>query len=121
MIKLFIEGGMFMWPMTFITIGILILIVKKTIDLFQGNQPMHQAERGLNAILFWGCMNAVLGFFSHFLGVYLAMGEIATANDISPAIVAGRVRWVTQNYAQLGSLVGAHQVREQFEEYRTKP
>lgn len=42
---------------------------------------------------------------------------VAEELRISAAIVAGRIRWETQNYAQLGSLVGAHQVREQFEEY----
>ncbi len=38
---------------------------------------------------------------------------------ISPAIVARRVRYETGNHRQLGSLVGAYQVREQFEEYET--
>jgi HTH-type transcriptional regulator/antitoxin HigA len=36
---------------------------------------------------------------------------------ISPAIVAGRIRWESQDYTRLGSLTGAQQVREQFEEY----
>jgi HTH-type transcriptional regulator/antitoxin HigA len=43
--------------------------------------------------------------------------QIAEELRISPAIVAGRVRYETGNYKQLGSLVGAYQVREQFEEY----
>ena len=46
-----------------------------------------------------------------------AVRQIAEELRISPAIVAGRIRWETQNYAQLGPLVGAYQVREQFEEY----
>jgi len=44
--------------------------------------------------------------------------QVAEELRISPAIVAGRIRRETQNYTQLGSLVGARQVREQFEEYR---
>jgi len=47
-----------------------------------------------------------------------AVREAAEELRISPAIVAGRIRWETQNYTQLGSLVGTRQVREQFEEYR---
>ncbi len=43
--------------------------------------------------------------------------QFAEELRISPAIVAGRVRYETGNYTQLGSLVGAYQVREQFEEY----
>lgn len=46
--------------------------------------------------------------------------KVAGELRISPAIVAGRVRWETQNYRQLGSLVGARQVREQFEEYKAE-
>jgi HTH-type transcriptional regulator/antitoxin HigA len=45
--------------------------------------------------------------------------QVAEELRVSAAVVAGRVRWETQNYAQLGSLVGAHQVREQFTEYKT--
>jgi len=44
--------------------------------------------------------------------------NVAQELRISPAIVAGRIRWETQNYKQLGVLVGARQVREQFEEYK---
>jgi hypothetical protein len=35
--------------------------------------------------------------------------------EISPAIVAGRIRWETADYKRFGSLVGYRQVREQFE------
>jgi len=46
--------------------------------------------------------------------------QIARELHISPAIVAGRMRWEMQDYKQLGGLVGARQVREQFEEYRVE-
>lgn len=42
---------------------------------------------------------------------------VAEALRISPAIVAGRVRWETGAYRQLGSLVGRGCVREQFAGY----
>jgi HTH-type transcriptional regulator/antitoxin HigA len=44
--------------------------------------------------------------------------KVADELQISPAIVAGRIRWETQNYTRLGSLVGARQVRDQFQEYK---
>ena len=47
-----------------------------------------------------------------------AVRNVAQELRISPAILAGRIRWETQDYTQLGSLVGARQVREQFEEYK---
>jgi HTH-type transcriptional regulator/antitoxin HigA len=42
---------------------------------------------------------------------------VAEELRISPAIVAGRVRWETGDYSQLGSLIGTRKVREQFESY----
>jgi len=45
-------------------------------------------ESGINAIVFWGAISAIVGFFAHYLGVYYAMLAIQRANDISPAIVA---------------------------------
>ncbi|MFH1926607.1 MAG: ImmA/IrrE family metallo-endopeptidase [Chloroflexota bacterium] len=47
-----------------------------------------------------------------------AVRDLAEELSISPAILAGRIRWETEEYTQLGPLVGTRQVREQFEEYR---
>ena len=47
-----------------------------------------------------------------------AVRAISEELRISPAIVAGRIRYETNNYQHLGSLVGARQVREQFAEYQ---
>jgi HTH-type transcriptional regulator/antitoxin HigA len=38
----------------------------------------------------------------------------ADALEISPAIVAGRLRWETSNYAQFSKLIGRGKVRELF-------
>lgn len=44
--------------------------------------------------------------------------ELAESLQISPAIIAGRIRWETANYHLYGSLVGQNQVREQLIEYK---
>ncbi len=89
MLRFFLSGGLFMWPLLFAVIAILILSIKKAFELF-GKKDLSQArlESGINAIIFWGGISVVLGFFSHFLGVYEAMQAISRAHDISPAIVA---------------------------------
>lgn len=46
--------------------------------------------------------------------------ELAEELQISPAIVAGRIRYETGDYRRCGSLVGHRQVREQFSEYGVK-
>ncbi len=89
MFNFFFAGGDIMWLLLIFAIIICVLSVKKGRDLF-GNQnlPEVQLENGINAILFWGGMSLLLGFFGHYLGMYLAMGAIARASDISPAVVA---------------------------------
>ncbi|MBC8182442.1 MotA/TolQ/ExbB proton channel family protein [candidate division KSB1 bacterium] len=89
MIEFFFRGGYMMWLLLLTAIVILILTVKKVIDLFVNqNLPSNKLENGINAILFWGATSALLGTFAHFQGMYYAMLAISQANDISPAIVA---------------------------------
>ena len=89
MIEFFLSGGQMMWLFLILAILIVFLSVKKAIQLF-GKQDIPQSllESGTNAIIFWGSIAAILGFFAHYLGVYYAMQAIYRANDISPAIVA---------------------------------
>lgn len=89
MLHLFFKGGIFMWPLLIILLSIIFISLKKAIDLFlRKNLEAKHIESGLNAILFWGVLSIIIGFIAHFCGLYLAMVEIANANDISPAIVA---------------------------------
>jgi biopolymer transport protein ExbB/TolQ len=49
-------------------------------------------KNGLNGILFWGCMGAVLGLLGQFSGLWRALGAISKADVISPKIVAMGLR-----------------------------
>ena len=89
MLQTFFRGGAFMWPLLFILIGIIILSIKKAIDIFTGkNLDRVHSSSGLNTILFWGLISIVIGFLAHFQGIYMAMVSISHADDISPTIVA---------------------------------
>jgi biopolymer transport protein ExbB/TolQ len=94
MIQFFMNGGLFMWPLLIFAIVIVVLTVKKAIDFF-GRQNVNpvKMESGINAILFWGFMSLVVGFYAHFQGLYMAMQAIIKADDISPVMV-------TAGYAQ---------------------
>ena len=94
MLQFFNAGGPFMWLLLFAAIAIVAITIKKLFDLFGNKAPdrLH-LEKGINAVIFWGGMSVVLGFFAHFFGMYLAMNAISRAPDISPAIIA-------QGYAQ---------------------
>jgi biopolymer transport protein ExbB/TolQ len=89
MLTLFMQGGMYMWPLLLFAIIILVLSIKKIIDLFF-NPDLSQVklESGINSILFWGGMSVLIGFLGHYHGLYLAMQAISRASDISPAVVA---------------------------------
>jgi hypothetical protein len=89
MIEFFMNGGIFGWVLLLLILVIGWLSIRKGIQLFfKKNIDPLRLEPGINAIIFWGSISAILGIFAHFLGVYNAMLAISAANDISPAIVA---------------------------------
>jgi hypothetical protein len=45
-------------------------------------------KNGLNGILFWGCLAAVLGLLGQFSGLWHALGAISKADAINPRLVA---------------------------------
>jgi biopolymer transport protein ExbB/TolQ len=68
---------------------IVILSIKKTIDLFARRNPTpEQLGGGLNAILFWGAISSVLGLIGQLAGIYRALNVISAAKEIDPRIVA---------------------------------
>ena len=90
MINFFMSGGMNMWFLLIIAIVIIIISIRKAMQLYGKEElPKPVLETGINAIVFWGAIAAIIGFFSHYWGLYNAMQAIMRANDISPAIVAG--------------------------------
>lgn len=85
----FMQGGFYMWFLLFFAVVIAALSVRKVIDLFSWKaSDTELRESGVNAILFWGSISLLVGFFAHFHGIYNAMMAISRAKDISPAIVA---------------------------------
>lgn len=88
MFDLFIKGGVFMWPLLLLAIAVAVLSIKKIFELFiQRGLTKIQLESGVNAILFWGGISAVIGLLGSFSGIFIAAGYLAKASDISPAIV----------------------------------
>jgi biopolymer transport protein ExbB/TolQ len=54
----------------------------------RGTVGEHKFKNGLNGILFWGCISAVLGLLGQFSGLWRALGVISKATVISPKLVA---------------------------------
>lgn len=82
------EGGPFMILILIIMVGIIVLSVKKIIDLFiKKVEITNKHESGINAILFWGSICALLGILGQITGLYLAIDAISKASDVSPQII----------------------------------
>jgi biopolymer transport protein ExbB/TolQ len=89
MIYWILAGGPLMNLLIVLTLVILALSIKKSIDLFlRSDQERERLERGLSAILFWGCVCAVVGFLGQFSGLYLSLQVIRHAGVISPQRLA---------------------------------
>lgn len=89
MLTFFISGGFFMYFQLICLLLVLGLAVKAAIPLTGRHaRAIPGGDAGIHAVLFWGAMAMVLGFLAHYMGLYEAMGSIATANDISPGVVA---------------------------------
>jgi uncharacterized membrane protein len=89
MIRLFVMGGPYMYVMGLLAVVVAVLAVKKAIDLFvRAGLEQTRRMRGIDAILFWGCISAVLGFMGQFSGHYKALMIIRSAEIINPRLVA---------------------------------
>jgi hypothetical protein len=86
MLQFFFMGGIFMWPLLILLIVVIVLSIKKTIELFgKADAPGKNPESGVNAIIFCGVLSLAVGFLAHYLGLFYA---ITGARDISPPIFA---------------------------------
>lgn len=83
------EGGPFMIFQLVCILLVLGFFLRQALRLFgKAFQIQPGDETRVHAVLFWGAMALVLGFFSHYVGLFRAMEAISRANDISPGIVA---------------------------------
>ena len=88
MLEFIKAGGPFMILILIIAAGLLILTIKSIYDLYLKKEEISVAyESTINAILFWGCITALLGILGQITGIYMAVSFISQASDISPQIV----------------------------------
>jgi biopolymer transport protein ExbB/TolQ len=89
MIRLFVTGGPYMVLLLVLAVVVLVLSAKKVFDLFfRSDRDPENMARGLDAILFWGCISAVLGFLGQFTAGYISLMIIRSAEIVNPALVA---------------------------------
>jgi biopolymer transport protein ExbB/TolQ len=83
------QCGPFGVPLLIITIANFVIAVRCAVKIArEGTERDPAISNGLNAVLFWGALGAVLGLLGQYTGIYNALGAIIRASEISPRVVA---------------------------------
>jgi biopolymer transport protein ExbB/TolQ len=101
--------GFHRWPLSLLAVVIAVLIVRKAIALFGRPDPADpDLAAGVDAIVFWGGVAAVLGVLGQLTGIYKALQVIIRASEISPRVIAmGFAQSFTTTIAGLVILLGS--------------
>lgn len=83
------QCGFFAIPLILLTIVNCVLCIVSAMRISKARaEDAPRIAGGINAILFWGAVSAVLGFLGQHSGLYNAFSAIGRAAEISPKIVA---------------------------------
>ena len=85
--QFFMWMGPYKWPMILLSCLVVVLVIKKIVELLIPGLSHKRKVSGINAILFWGFMSLALGIFVQTASLWVAMKEIIAAADISPTMV----------------------------------
>jgi len=89
MLRLFVLGGPFMWILLLISVAVVLLSIRDALALSSTAGLKRVVSRnGSGAILFWGCIAAVLGILSSLIGLYLSLSAVRAAGIMNPSLMA---------------------------------
>jgi len=98
----FADGGPFFMTLHFIMWALVILYMVMFIRNYRSNEKdLKKLDKFNSTILFIGTFGFLFSWFYRMLGMYGALSTIASAQDISPNILAGglRVSYIAPLYA----------------------
>jgi hypothetical protein len=84
------SGGVVMWPMAAVALGILWLAARTAAGLRQGASD-EEVQRGLFGLLFWGGMSVLLGVLGSVIGFVVMTQAAALAGAVEPRLIWGGV------------------------------
>ncbi len=91
MIDRFLSGGVMMWPLLFVAVGVAALAVRTALHLRSGASRLPRAQATMRSILFWGGMSLLLGLLGTVVGMLVMADAIQRAGGASPGLVWGGV------------------------------
>ncbi len=90
MMEVFRTGGVVMWPMLAVAVGIAGLVLGTAVRIWRRSSP-EASERSLQAVLFWGIMSVVLGAIGTVGGLVIMTQAIALAGAVEAPLLWGGV------------------------------
>lgn len=90
MLNAFRSGGVMMWPLLLIALGIGGVAVRAARAARSG-APREELERTLQTILFWGAMSVVLGLLGTAVGLVQMASALQRVTAVSASTVWGGV------------------------------
>jgi biopolymer transport protein ExbB/TolQ len=91
-IDFFLSGGVVMWPMAAVAIGILYFAGRTAARARGARETADQVQRGMQGILFWGVMGVLLGALGTVSGIVVLIHAAAQAGGaVEPALIWGGI------------------------------
>ncbi len=90
MIETFLSGGVMMWPMLVVAIGVAGITLRAAACLWT-RAPLEDVRKKLNAIVFWGAMGALLGLLGTVVGLVRMAQVIQRFGAVEAPLVWGGV------------------------------
>jgi len=89
MVEAFLSGGVMMWPLLAIAIGVLVLAARTAYRVASADSPAPEVTRSLQAILFWGGASVVIGVLGMVVGIVVMAQAIGLAGSVEAPLVWG--------------------------------
>jgi biopolymer transport protein ExbB/TolQ len=81
------QGGIVMYPLLVIALGVLWLAARTAWLLSRSDRSSAEAERPLQGLLFWGVFSVVLGFLGTVIGIIQIAQAIRLLGQVEPPLV----------------------------------
>ena len=89
--QFFMWMGPYKWPMILVSSLVVILILKKAVELIIPALSRERKASGVNAILFWGAISMAFGIYVQTVSLWMALKDIMAAADIFKSTLTPRL------------------------------
>ena len=108
-IRVFMQGGLLMWPLVFISLILFGIVVRTLWHLFvRGGTDAAVIQSCLDRLLFWGGFAVIIGMLGSAVGYHKAMMSLVTRGLANPrAVWIGSAEGLVSSIAGILVLAGA--------------